>query len=301
LRRIRRHTGWLRTEGPARLIEEGDLDPLDRIPSEVRKILWRLRHDASPHALPIFVVGLQRSGTNMLVQGLERSPLIELHNEKDRAAFHRFRLRSDEEIRGIVERSPHPFVLFKPLCDSHRIGALLDGLRTPSAPRATWVVRSVDGRVRSSVAKFGDANRRALQAIVDGSGASLWQSQGLSDRSVELIRSSDPQKLSAESASALFWYVRNSIVFEHGLVERPDFRVVSYDRFVADPIPSMRALCSFLEIPFDPSFAAHIAPRNGHVERRLEIEPAIRERCDELSERLEAAAGTDVPPRGSAA
>ena len=56
----------------------------------------------------------------MLTRGLERAPEFEVHNENDGAAFDRFMLRGDAVVETIVRRSGHRFVLFKPLCDSHR-------------------------------------------------------------------------------------------------------------------------------------------------------------------------------------
>jgi hypothetical protein len=295
--RLRRHVDWARTQGVGRLIEEDQLNPFDRVPTALRKAAWRIRHDASPMAVPVFLAGLQRSGTNMLVRGLERSPLFEVHNENDRAAFRRFRLRPDEVIRGIVERSRHPFVLFKPLCDSHRVGDLLDELGTPARGRAIWAFRSVDDRVRSSIAKFGDSNLRALRLIAQGGGATLWQAQGLSSESLELIRSFDYDRLTPQSASALFWYVRNAILFELGLVDRRDLVVASYDRMIADPESTMRNLCAFLGLDFEDRLVAHVTRRRMASARPLEIHPEIRRRCDGVMERLEATAMRHaVPP-----
>lgn len=290
LARIRRHLGWARTQGLGRLIEEDQLNPFESIPTALRKAAWRLRNDVSPHARPVFLVGLQRSGTNMIVRGLERSPEFQVHNENDRAAFQRFRLRPDPVIRALVVRSPHAFVLFKPLCDSHRIAALLDELGTPTPGKALWAFRSVDGRVRSSLAKFGDSSRRALRRIAAGRGGDLWQAQGLSPESLELIRSFDDDRLSPGSASALFWYVRNAIVFEHGLHERDDVLLVSYDRIVEEPAAQMRRLCDFLGLSFDERLVSHIEPRHAASDPALGIDPEIRRLCEALGERLRDAA-----------
>jgi hypothetical protein len=289
-RRVRRHARWVWTQGLGRLIEEDQLNPFESVPVAIRKAAWRLRNDASPHALAVFLIGLQRSGTNMVVRGMERSPEFEVHNENDRRAFQRFRLRPDAVIRDIVVRSRHPFVLFKPLCDSHRIAQLLDGLGTPTPGKAIWVYRSVDGRVRSSVAKFGDANLRALRRIAEGRGGDLWQAQGLSAEALTLIRSFDYDTLSPASASALFWYARNAIVFDHGLHDRDDVLFVSYERLVRDPEGEMRRLCNFLGFAFDQRWISHIEPRDAPGAPPLEIDPAIRRRCDVLSARLETVA-----------
>jgi hypothetical protein len=288
--RIRRHLGWARTQGVGRLIEEDELDPFARIPNAWRKARWRRSHDASPRGVPVFLVGVQRSGTNMLVRGLERAPEFEVHNENDRATFRRFRLRPDPVIRSTVMRSHHEYVLFKPLCDSHRTAELLDAIGTPSPGRAIWAYRSVDGRVRSALAKFGDFNLRALAKIASGDGGDLWQAQGLSEASMELIRGFDYDRLDPSSAAALFWYVRNALFFELGLSERQDVILMSYDEMLARPEPTMRALCGFLDLPYDPVFIEHVRPRPRPPAEVDEIDPVIRDRCRDLQERLDAVA-----------
>jgi hypothetical protein len=239
--------------------------------------------------VPVFLVGVQRSGTNMIVRGLEMSPEFEVYNENNRRAFSHFRLRPAPVIRSLVERSGHRYVLFKPLCDSHRTVELLDGLGTTSPGRAIWAYRSAEGRVRSAVAKFGSNNLMVLREIAAGRGDHLWQAQRLSPESVELLRSYDYDRLSAESAAALFWYVRNALFFDEHLDERDDVLPVSYDALVANPEPVMRAVCAFLGFPFDSHLVGHISPRQAPMDAPLEIDPDIRRRCGELLERLDAA------------
>jgi len=286
--RVRRHIGWARTQGVRRLIEEDQLDPFTRIPAAIRRARWRRSHDHRPSAVPIFLVGLQRSGTNMLTRGLERAPEIEVHNENDRAAFVRFRIRPEPVIRAIVEGSKHAFVLFKPLCDSHRTPQLLDDLQTPSRGRAIWAYRSFEGRVRSSVAKFGDSNLRALRRISEGTGAGLWQAGGLSDESLELIRSFDYERVSPESASALFWLVRNSLYFELGLDRRSDVALASYEATIREPERALRSLCAFLGVTYRSELIAGIEPRHASSPH-IEVDPVIRARCESLEAALDAA------------
>ena len=293
--RVRRHAGWIRSQGLKRLIEEDQLDPFDRIPAAIRRARWRRSHDHRPRATPVFLVGLQRSGTNMLARGLERAPEFEVHNENDGRAFDRFRLRPLDEIRDLVERSKHAFVLFKPLCDSHRTVELLQSLGAPSPGRAIWAFRHFDGRVRSSIAKFGDSNLRALRRIAHGSGGGLWQAGGLSLESLELIRSFDYDRMTPESASALFWLVRNRLFFDLALNERPDVMVASYESMVGDPRRTMRSLCSFLGLPYRDDLIQGIEPRTVAAPV-VEIDPSIRSLCLELQESLgEAARNRESP------
>jgi hypothetical protein len=271
-------------------IGDDKLDPATRLWTSFTKWRWRRSHHVAPRAMPVFIVGLQRSGTNMLVRAFETLPEFEVHNEDDPEAFDRFRLRDDETVRALVERSGHPYVLFKPLCDSHRVTDLLDGLRTPTHGRAVWIYRSVEGRARSAVATFGDANVRVLRAIAEGRGAHRWQAQGLSERSMNLIRGQDYDRMSPEAAAVLFWCVRNSLYFEHGLHERNDVTLVSYDAFLHDPDATIRSMCAFLEFPYTPSLVAHIEPRPARTGEPIQLAPDIARLSEELTARLDEAA-----------
>jgi hypothetical protein len=244
--------------------------------------------------MPVWLVGVQRSGTNMVVRGLEESPEVEVHNENDRSAFDRFRLRPDAVVREIILASRHRYVLFKPLCDSHRVDELL-ALDTPTAGRAIWAYRGVDGRVRSALAKFGDANLRVLTEIAAGRGGDMWQAQRLSAKSLELIRSFDWTATSPGSAAALFWYVRNSLFFDLGLNRRDDVLLSSYDAVVAAPEAGTKAVASFLGLEWDPSLADHIERRDDDRPPPLELDPRVRRLCDELEARLDTVAAVQAP------
>jgi hypothetical protein len=293
LHRVGRHVHWARTQGLGRLIEEDDLDPAQRLARAYGKWRWRRQHGSPPgRAVPVFLVGVQRSGTNMVVRGLEASPEFEVHNENDRRAFDRFRLRPLSEIRAIVERSRHPFVLFKPLCDSHRTDELLDGLGTASPGRAIWAYRSVDGRVASALAKFGDVNLQVLRELATGHGGQRWQAQRLSPASLDLIASFDYDVMTPATAAALFWYIRNVIVFERRFDLRPDVTVVSYEALLADPEARMRELCLFLGADYGDGLVAHIDGGRAPPRPPLDIDPRVRECCAGLQSRLDVISGS---------
>jgi hypothetical protein len=288
--RIRRNWYWGRTHGWGDLVEEHDLNPLVRMPRVVRKWRWRRSHGLPGRAaVPVFLVGVQRSGTNMIAHGLDEAPEFEVHNEGSKRAFDNFKLRPDAVIRDLVDSSRHRFVLFKPLCDSHRVDLLLDEVHTANPGLAVWTYRGVDGRVLSALAKFGDANLRVLQEFGAGQGSHRWQVQRLSQDSIDLIRSFDLAAMSAASGAALLWYVRNRLYFEAGLHDRSDITLVSYDRFLRDPAQAMRHLCDFLGFAYHPRLVAHVSPRRSSRERSIDIDPRIRARCTDLQAALDAA------------
>ena len=291
--RVLRHWRWGREQGFRRLIEEDQLNPFSRARLSLEKRRWRRAHSVAPNAVPVYLVGLQRSGTNMIARGLEEAPEFEVRNENDRAAFHRFQLRPNEVIRQIVASSGQRYVLFKPLCDAHRTPELLDEMRTPSPGRAIWAYRDVDGRVRSAVAKFGSTNLHVLQRIAAGDDHGMWQAGGLSEANRALIAQFDYASISAESAAALFWYLRNSLYFELGLDQRPDVLLVPYGAMVERSRDEMGRICEFLDLPYRPQLDAHVDARAPSGRAPLEIDAELRRLCDELTARLERARATE--------
>jgi Sulfotransferase family len=289
-RRLRRHLRWGRMEGFARLVEEDELNPVTRARVAAAKWQWRRSHPrAAGLATPVYLVGLQRSGTNMLARGLDIAPEFEVHNENDRAVFDHFLLREDAVVRRVVEASSHDYVLFKPLCDSHRVDHLLDSLGIASPGRAIWAYRDVDGRARSAVSKFGRNNLLVLRDIAAGKGAGMWQAQRLSQSTLDEISSYDYSTMTAETAASLFWWVRNGLYFEIGLDRRDDVLLASYQDMLAAPVTAMQAICRFLVLAYRPALVEHISPRGPGNARRLEIDPRVRALCDHLEDRLDEA------------
>ncbi|GGM09500.1 MULTISPECIES: hypothetical protein [Micromonospora] len=292
-RRVARHLRWARTEGVRRLVAEDRLDPVERARTAWAKRRWRRANPVPPgQAIPVYLVGLQRSGTNMLARGLDAAPSVEVRNENDRQLFHRFQLRSDAVLVDVLRRSRHRYVLVKPLCETHRVDRLLD-LPGPRAGRALWAYRDVDDRARSEVAKFGDANLRALRAVADGTIGQRWQGQRLDHATRELVANFDYDRMTPHTAAALFWYVRNSLYFRLGLVDRADVLLCSYDALLADPTGQLRRLCAFLDLPYDPALHAHVTPRPPR-RSPLPIDARVRVLCADLTTRLDAAAGSDA-------
>lgn len=279
-RRVLRHARWARAEGVRRLIAEDRLNPAERLRTTVAERRWRRRHGVAPgQARPVYLVGLQRSGTNMLVRGLDAAPEVEARNENDRELFHRFRLRGDDVLLDVIGRSRHRIVLVKPLCDSHRVADLL-ALPTGVPGRALWMWRDADDRARSEVAKFGDANLRALRAIAAGD-TGIWQAGELDPA---VVSSFDLDVMDPYTAAALFWYLRNRLYFSLGLDQRADVQLLSYASLLADPVAAAHRVCAFIGLPFRPSFVAGVAA--GPSRSPLPIDPRVRALCDELTARL---------------
>jgi hypothetical protein len=194
-------------------------------------------------------------------------------------------------VRDVTERSRARYTLFKPLCDSHRTDELL-ALDTTMPPRAIWAYRGMEGRVRSSLSKFRDHNLTVLADVAAGQSLDRWQAQGIRPDTMELIRSFDWERTSPASASALFWYVRNRLVFDLGLTDRSDLVVISYRDLVRNPREAIEPVLNLLDLRFTDDLTSHIDARDSSSVRTtpLAIDPRIRAVCADLEDQLDAAA-----------
>lgn len=299
VRKLARHLGWIRSHGLARLVEEDELSPVRELRRALRRRQWSRAHPvASGTARPVLVFGLQRSGTNMVTRGFRNSPRFLVFNENDRRAFSDFRLLPVDTVKRLIDGCRAEWVLFKPLCDSHRAVELIEAIGGGAPARAFWVLRDVDSRTRSALAKFGDANLKALRSIAAGRGEGLWQAGGLSEKNRRLIESFDYSAMPPADAAALFWFVRNSLFFELGLDRRDDVMALSYGRLVAAPEAVTRQMCDFIGCPWEPVLCAHIESRRPAASP-VDIDPRIRELCDGLQARFDAVLGLDPAPEGA--
>jgi len=290
-RKVARHVRWARTEGVGRLVEEDRLDPRERVRTAWAGARWRAAHGLPRgSARPVYVVGLQRSGTNMLLRGVDAAPEVEVRGEGDRRTMHRYRLRGEDAVVAAVGRSRSRVLLLKPLCDSQHVDRLLDSPRLPGG-RALWVYREPLARARSEVSKFGTSSLRALQAVAAGDGGRTWQGERLSPASVELVRSFDPAtSLSPLGAALVLWSVRNRLVAELGLDARDDVALLSYDALVADPAAEVTRLCEHVGLAPRPALWQHVEARATHPPR-VEAEPRAVALAEQVHAELAAARG----------
>ena len=81
---------------------------------------------APGQAVPAFIFGEMRSGTNMLIRTLAKSRDTECFFENDKEAFNAYRLRDKKQVSKLVLDSRAKVVVFKPIADSQNARALLE-------------------------------------------------------------------------------------------------------------------------------------------------------------------------------
>ncbi len=266
-----------------------------------RWLRQRRRLPAGVRPQGVFVVGCQRSGTNMLMWTLERSPDVWVwHEHKLSAAFRDYRLRPTANIERLIASGPAPVVAFKPVCDAHLTDRLLE--RHPGS-RAVWIFRGHTDVANSAVRNFGEHMRDIVRWIARGDTDLLgWRGERLAPDVVDLVREVDRDDLPLEDASALFWYMRNRFFFDLGLDRNPRTLLVRYEDLVTGGEAAFARVFSFLETPFDPAFLEGLFSDSVGKNAFPEIDPRIQRACDELEARLVAAyeGGTAGDERRSA-
>ena len=279
----------LRTWRDLRMIIEMLIKKISRKIDEtwlgVHKRIWGLMNDYSPNALPVYVVGAQRSGTNMFGECLNRSLDVEYYPEKSPIAFDNFHLRDDGLIQELIRSSRHRYVVFKPLKDSHRVD---DILRLAGHGRALWMYRRYQDRANSAVHRFGAHNLEVLRDITQGRNLDVWQVQGLVSEDLELVRGFDYTSMKPEAAASLFWYLRNKLFFNQGLDRRADVFLVCYEELVSNPESVMRGVCRFLECDFQPAMIRHIFSTSLGRYQATNVGSVIRGLCDGMYQKLSA-------------
>lgn len=237
----------------------------------------------------VFIVGCQRSGTEMLADAFERSRSTWVYQEYERRAFDNFRLRDAATVRRLVDRSPAAVTVLKPICDSHLVDRLLAEHR---AARAVWIYRHHADVARSAVAKWGSHQADVVTAIADGRGSEVgWRAERLSAETIAMLQNLDPANSSdrTHAGALLFWAMRNRFFFELGLEGDDRIKLVSYDRLVADPAAVLPEVFEAAGCGWDASTFAEIEPRPRSATPIAGIASDIVRTCDELLGRLDSA------------
>jgi hypothetical protein len=165
----------------------------------------------------VFIAGHQRSGTNMLMDILERSYETDVYHERDPRAFASYQMRELPIIWDLYHRSKAPLFVIKALCELQDLPELMQAF--PGA-RTVWLIRNYDDVVNSAVRSFPDFAKYA-RWLADAPELTGWRGQGMSPETRTLVRSLVHPDLSETSAAALQWYVRNILFFERDMDQNP--------------------------------------------------------------------------------
>jgi hypothetical protein len=236
----------------------------------------------------IFVLGFQRSGTNMLVNSFDKSLEVDVHNESDKLAFESYRLRSKEIIATLISRSTASYIIFKPICDSHRI---LELLTDYYGSKGIWIYRNYHDVANSAVVKWKNHAFEVIRDTVLGKMVWGWRQEAISQDTLTKIRSVWRPDISSHEAFLLFWYQRNQVFFDLELDKNPSLLPIRYEDLVTKPLQFFPKVFEFIGLPYTKNQISDVFATSVRAQQFPGAHPDIIKLCDEILERLDQAAG----------
>jgi Sulfotransferase domain len=245
----------------------------------------RLVPGSSQPRLTVFVAGVHRSGTNMMMDILERSWQTEVFHESDPRAFEQYMLRDEALIHELVRRSPAPVTVVKALHEAHDLRRLMEAF---APAKAIWMFRSYGDAINSSLNRW-KRYRNRIEIIVEDRTAADWRGWGMTDETHSIVRQHYRPDMNDASAIALFWFYRNQLLFDQGLDRDPRTLLVRYENLVSDNGDYAKRLTDALGIQLTTAMrrVAHTESVRKHAEPKLDTN--VRELCERMRQALEEA------------
>ena len=237
-----------------------------------------------PTSVPVFVFGMQRSGTSMLMNVLHLRRDTEVYDEnKESRAFVRHRLRDLNTIKQLISDSRASYVCFKPIADSHRIDELLE--QFPDS-RAIWIYRDYKDVANSRLRKFSNVNR-AIRLVCQGLPGGGWFDDGVSDATRKILTSMDVDALTEFDFACLTWWARNRIYIENELWNNDSILLVKYEQLVTSPIGTFDRMLSHLGMPPEPRSLRHVHQTSIGKNAAPPVNAEVETLCLELERSLD--------------
>ena len=252
---------------------------------------WQQRR-RTPHPttekVPVFVVGCNRSGTNMVCGAIGNSPHGWDYRESVFSlAFNGYYLRGDRIIKQLIRHTPAPIIGFGSILDSQSTDDLLTRFE---GARAVWIYRRYEDVANSCACmQWGSQLKDYAAWVARGEIERLGaRGQRISAETVRLFSELYHEDLSKEDAACLYWYMRNLFYFDLDLDKDPRVLLVQYEDAVLNKEKGFRRVFDFLGFPYDPAIIGDVFAGSVSKNPMPEIDPAIREICNDLKARLDA-------------
>ena len=244
---------------------------------------WRL-HGAPRQRRHLFVAGVQRSGTNMLMDILEKSWLTDAYHERDPRAFDNYKMRERAVIDALVARSKAPVFVIKSLFELQELPQLMAHF---SPAQTVWIVRSPYDTINSTLKSFRPHLVERVNRAVKPD-CQEWLGAGMSAETRERVAPLVFPEMREEDAAAIQWYIRNVLFFEMGFDEDPRVLACRYETLVTHPEEEIRRICAFVDLPYVPRLSRGIFSTSIGKRRRPQISPPVEALCEALHQRFKA-------------
>jgi len=243
----------------------------------MKKVYW-LQPKFNQHKQErIFIAGMQRSGTNMLMDILEKSFETDVYHERDSRAFDNYQMRDRHTIQHLIDQSRAPKFIIKALCELQDLKELMEYFKPA---KVIWIVRSYDDVVASMLKSFPNMEKQAIRIVHKGS--KEWLGRGMTDETRNKLKDLIHEGMGDSSASALQWYFRNILFFNQQFDKDQRVLLISYEDLVTQPKINVKKICRFIGINYKPLMIKDVFAHSIKRRNPPEIAPKVRELCDEL-------------------
>jgi hypothetical protein len=252
-----------------------------------RKYLWWA--DITNRAdlkIPVFILGMHRSGTTMIFNVLAACPECGVHWGHQKHAFRNSRIRSGETIKRLIRKAYKKVVVFKPHNDLQRTPELL-GLHKNA--RGVWVYRHFNDVANSAVQRWNNAHRDIIRGIALGVALNPGHDamrEGMDPEDIETLKQMCRQEISPEEGAALLWYFRNLLYFKLKLHHDPRILLVKYEDLVTDPRHHFRRILEHVSCEFRPERIENIFSSSVGKSKSPVLRDDIRALCEGMLGRL---------------
>lgn len=233
----------------------------------------------------IFVGGVQRSGTNMMMDVLERSYQTDVCHESDSRAFEDYQMRPGAVIHRLVDDSNASHFVIKALFELQEFGKLLADF---APAKALWLVRNFDDMVNSHLRTWSGCPATIGNIVADRNSAG-WRGLGMSDSTHALLKDLYSPQINDASAVALFWYFRNILFFEQAFEDNQNVMPIRYESLVTEPRANFARVFEFLGIAYAPRLTRTVFASSIRKNPVPDIDPEIRSLCEGVLARFDAA------------
>jgi hypothetical protein len=240
----------------------------------------------------LLIMGCQRSGTTLMQDILQRDLRSKVYREFSKLSdqdrqFH-IRLNPLDSVRNTIESDRADLIVLKPIVESQNALTLLDAFENA---KVLWMYRDFRDAAVSNIATFGPtAGTNDLQGVINNRHGD-WRGEGLSDELRDTVVQNFSADMAPHDAAALFWFVRNSWIFELNLQNNERVMLLRYEQLVARPADTLKTLYDFIGRKFPgEQILPHIHQNSIARGTDLKLSENIERLCTDLLERITNAA-----------
>lgn len=255
-----------------------------------KELYQRARYDKDKTKRILFIVGCQRSGTDLVIRIFEKDWDTKVYQEVSRLSSQdlprKLRLNPLPEVKTGLDRDHAPLIVLKPLVESQNTPTLLEYF---PGSKALWLYRNYKSVASSHVKKWtGQNSVRDLKAIVDQK-PNNWRYENISNDLHDIVVQHFAGNMDEYDAAALYWFVRNRLFFDLQLDRDPRVMLCRYEALAQHPVEVMKRIYDLIERNFPGSrIVAEVNTNAIDKGQNIILSPAIDHLCRNLLAQLDA-------------